>query len=66
MQSHCYGIEIPLADGYTMYELVRCESPEKAAEVVRMLLSCLVSSPARLQIVVHPASVAEGTLKVTT
>jgi hypothetical protein len=59
MHTHCYGVEIPLADGYTMYELVRCESPEKAAEVVRILLSCLVSGPARLQIVVHSTVAAD-------
>jgi hypothetical protein len=54
---YTYGIEVPLADGSILYEICRADSPEKAGELVRILLSAGASVPARLQVVVHPASV---------
>ena len=51
---YVYGVEIPLADGYTWFELVRCEEPAHAAEVIRVLLSSTARCPTKLQVVVHP------------
>lgn len=55
MPSYIFGVEIPLADGYSWFELVRCDSPERTAEVVRVLLSAGGTTPAKLQVVAHPA-----------
>ena len=54
MAQYVYGVEIPLADGYSWYELVRADTPEHAAEVVRVLLSTGIRGPVKIQVVTHP------------
>jgi hypothetical protein len=56
MYAYTYAIEVPLADGSIMYEICRADTPEKAGELVRILLSAGASVPSRVQVVVHPVS----------
>lgn len=49
-----YEVRMPLADGNGWFTLCRCESPEMAGEIVRILLTADKKQLFRIEITVIP------------
>jgi len=56
VNNHVYAIEVPMAGSGALYEVCRTDTPAKAGELVRVLLSAGVSIPPAIRVVVYPAA----------